>query len=507
MGSVAIAAPHTEAVAVAERAVAAGGNALDAALAAAAMLTVVYPHQCALGGDLIALVRLPTGETLSIVSAGAAPSDILSVAAEWSAMPRQGAHTVTVPGIVAGWIAIADLGARLPLGAALLAAAATADDGTAVSAGLERAIDSRTAQIAADPGLSAVFAPEGALLREGGTLRQPALAATLRRLAEDPRDIYDGLTAELLVGGLTRAGGTHSRADFASHSAEVATAIRSEAAGARWFAAPPPSVGALLLGIATAALDDTAVGAAPDPTRLLDASLRGVRVRAAHLGDPRTGHASAAGLLELRDAAPATPGESPAHGDTVAITACDEDGWAITIIQSVYMTFGSGILEPATGIVLHNRGAAFSLDPASPARLVPGARPPHTLCPVIVQDADSLVVAGCQGGRAQPWILAQLIPALRDPAVALADTLARPRWVIGDVDLGQDRLTLVVEPGVGDEITAYARSIHLPIAHFTGPDDSTGHVQAIRRTSRNGSTMLEAASDPRADGAAVIVAS
>ena len=313
------------------------------------------------------------------------------------------------------------------------------------------------------------------------------------------------MTAHRLVDALTREGGTHSQADFSSHAAEVAPAVESFITGARWFAAPPPSVGALLLGIAAAAEDPSSASAAGTSAvvRLLDASLRGVRARAAHLGDPRTGHASAAGLLELSDAPSATPGESPAHGDTVAITASDAEGWAVTIVQSVYMTFGSGILDASTGIVLHNRGAAFSLDPASPARLAPGARPPHTLCPVMIEDADVLVVAGCQGGRAQPWILAQLIPALRDSNVALAHTLALPRWVIGDVDLGHPQLTLVVEPGVDEEITAYAETIALPVARFPGPDDSAGHVQVIRRTSRRGLTTLEAASDPRADGAAV----
>ncbi|KAA9108066.1 gamma-glutamyltransferase [Microbacterium rhizomatis] len=503
---VAIAAPHTAAVAAAERAIAAGGNALDAALAAAAMLSVVYPHQCSLGGDLIALVRTPAGETLSIVSAGAAPADILSIARNWTTMPRQGAHTVTVPGIVAGWTAIAELGARLPLRAALLDAAETADRGTPVSAGLERAIDSRVEQIRADAGLAEVFAPGGSMLREGDSLRQPALAATLRRLADDPRDIYDGVTAELLVEALTRAGGTHRIDDFRAHAAEVGSPVEATIAGARWFAAPPPSVGALLLGVAAAAEDASENDPARDPGNLLlDASLLGVRSRAAHLGDPRTGPASAAALLALAGAESAMAGESPAHGDTVAITAADAEGWGVTIVQSVYMTFGAGMLDPATGIVLHNRGAAFSLDLASPARLLPGARPPHTLCPVIIEDDDVLVVAGCQGGRAQPWILAQLIPQLRDPAVALGDTLARPRWVIGDVDLGHAELTFVAEPGADDELVAYAESIPLPVARFAGPDDSAGHVQVVRRTSHDGFTTLDAASDPRADGAAVVV--
>lgn len=497
---VALAAPHCEAVAAGQRAIAAGGNAIDAALAAATMLTVVYPHQCALGGDLIALVRTPTGETLSIVSAGAAPRDILSAAGEWSTMPRQGAHPVTVPGIVAGWLALERLGARLPLGEALAEAAAVAANGTEVSPGLERAIDSRIDAVHADPGLSAVFAPDGRPLRAADTLVQPALAATLRRLAADPQDIYTGATARLLVAALRAAGGTHDVADFAEHVAEVAPSLEVETAGARWHAAPPPSVGAVLLGLVKTFDED---GRIEGPS-LLDAVLRGVDARAEYLGDPRTAPVNVSAMLALGGLDPRVLDEPPAQGDTVAVTASDDEGWGVTLIQSVFHTFGCGILEPETGIVLHNRGAAFSLDPASPARLTPGSRPPHTLCPVIVEDDSTTVIAGCQGGRAQPWILSQLLPALRDPGSALDDTLAVPRWLVGDVDLGQPRLSLVIEPGVDPLVVERAEAIELPIARFPGPDDSAGHVQVIRRTTTAGATRLEAASDPRADGAGIV---
>ncbi|GAB2888291.1 gamma-glutamyltransferase [Streptomyces mayteni] len=503
--TVALAAPHHEAIAAGERAVAAGGNALDAALAAAVMLTVVYPHQCALGGDLVALVRSPAGATTAVVAAGTAPRGIDRVSATWPAMPRQGPHTVTVPGIVAGWLELERVGALLPLGAAFRGAAITAEAGTRVSAGLERALDARREAVEADPGLRAVFAPERDLLRRGSLLRQPALAATLRRLAGDPRDAYEGETARAVVAMLRARGGTHTLADFAHYRPETSPAVTREIAGRSWSVAPPPSVGPVLLGVARSATGAAGAAGEPDPVRVLEASLAGVAARAAHLGDPRSGGGDLEALLRL-DAVPTVHRLEPrATGDTAAVTASDDAGWSVTIVQSVFQSFGAGLLDPETGIVLHNRGAAFSLDPASPARLGRGARPPHTLCPVIVHSDEATVVVGCQGGRAQPWILAQLVPAMTDVVRPLADVLARPRWVVGDVDLGHAELTLVAEPGVGDEIVAAARTAGLPVARYPARADAAGHVQVVRRRTGPTGVTFEAASDPRADGAGVVV--
>ncbi|TCB97341.1 tyramine oxidase [Micromonospora zingiberis] len=504
--TVALAAPHQEAVRAGERAVAAGGNALDAALAAACTLTVVYPHQCALGGDLVALVRSPDGVTTAVVAAGTAPGDIGRLSSGWSAMPRAGAHSVTVPGLVAGWRELARLGAALPLDGMFRDAAAVAEEGTRVSAGLERALDSRREAVLADPGLRAVFAPEGAPLRQGALLRQPALAATLRRLAVDPRDLYAGETAQSIVGTLRAHGGAHTLADFAGYQPETVPAVTREIGGRAWSVAPPPSVGAILLGVVQAVAGPGDVE--PDPTRVLDASLAGVAARTVYLGDPRSGGADLEAMLRL-DAGPAAGRrpEPPAHGDTVAVVASDDAGWRVALVQSVFQTFGAGLLDPGTGVVLHNRGAAFSLDPASPARLAPGARPPHTLCPVIVHSTESTVVAGCQGGRAQPWILAQLLSAMTDPAQSLDDVLARPRWVVGDVDLGHAGLTLVAEPGVGDEVPAAARAHGLPVAWFPARADSAGHVQVVRTRGERSGVVFQAASDPRADGSAVVIPS
>lgn len=495
--TVALAAPHAAAVEAGRSAVAAGGNALDAALAAAVMLTVVYPHQCAVGGDLIALVRHPDGATTAVVAAGTAPAAVAEAAAEWSEVPRAGAGSVTVPGILAGWRAIAAQGAALPLADAFEAAAVVADAGTPVSAGLARALVSRADAIAADAGLRAVFTRAGEPLTEGDALVQPALARSLRRLAVDPDDFYTGDIARSLVRTLRADAGTHTVDDFAAYRPQVVPALSETIDGAEWSVAPPPSVGIVLLGVAAASDRD------PGDAALLEASVRGAHARGAHLGDPLAGPIDLDALLALEGRLPGGPGEPRPQGDTAAVVATDDEGWSVTIVQSVYQTFGSGLLDPETGILLHNRGSAFSLDPASPAALRPGARPPHTLTPAIIDRGEVTVVAGCQGGRAQPWILAQLLPDSTDPATDLDELLARPRWVIGDRDLGHDRLTLVTEPGAPDAVVERAEALGLGLAAFPGPADEAGHVQLVRRIATAG--VRDAASDPRADGVAVLI--
>jgi gamma-glutamyltranspeptidase len=205
------------------------------------------------------------------------------------------------------------------------------------------------------------------------------------------------------------------------------------------------------------------------------------------------------GLL-LREDRAVTPQPTgpPASGDTVAVSAVGADGTAVSLIQSVFHSFGAGLLEPDTGVVLHNRGSMFRLDPAHPARLTPGGRPPHTLCPTVAVAGPTVLALGCQGGRSQPWILAQLAAdALHgtDPQ-AVVD---RPRWI---VESG-DRPALLLEPGVAgaDELAATARSLGLPVSTTPALHDGAGHVQLARLHAGT----LAAASDPRADGIAAVL--
>jgi gamma-glutamyltranspeptidase len=501
---VAVAAPHGLAVDAARDAVSAGGNALDAALAAAAVLAVVYPHQCSVGGDLSALHRRPDGSVEAVLSLGAAAAavDVGALAARGSGMPSQGPDAVTVPGVVAGWAALADAGARLGLAPALERAAALAADGVEVAPGLARAIAARHDAVRADPGLSALLLHED---RPVVWLSQPALARTLSALADDPEQFYRGALGARLASGLGALGSRITADDLALHQAETPAALSLDTDHGRWWAAPPPAQGAVALALLDRERADAFPGEEPGDG-LLDRARAAHAARSKLLGDPRGGPIDVAGLrhpaaVSRRQPTPRTGAR--ASGDTVAVCAVDDEGRAVALIQSVYQTFGAGLLEPGTGIVLHNRGGAFVLleDLAAharhPGRLGPGLRPPHTLCPLL-GEADGVQVAlGCQGGRAQPLILAQVGPDTLVPDADLAEVLARPRWVIGDRDLGFADETLLAEPG-----GTPGGVDGLAVVACEGPDDRCGHVSVARRVAG----VLAAAADPRADGGAMVSA-
>jgi gamma-glutamyltranspeptidase len=526
-GAVAVAAPHRLAVEAATEAVAEGGNAIDAALAAAALLVVAYPHQCALGGDLTALVRDPDGEVTALLSLGAAPAavdvDALRAATGAGRMPKQGALAVTVPGIVAGWAELAGLGATLGLRAPLLRAAAAAADGVEVAPGLGRAIAERADAVDSDPGLRGVFTDDGEPLVAGDLLRQPALAATLEALAVDPSLIYEGEIADSLVAFLQAGGSAMSAEDFAAHIAERPEPLTQTEGDLLWWAAPPPSQGATALALLgssarPSAVDltgaiggrgrpptaaDGLVGRADPPARGPLARARAAQAaRANYLGDPRGGEIDVAAML---GPAGAPAGESAARGsgDTVAITAVDAEGRSVALIQSVFQTFGAGILEPRTGIVLHNRGSAFSLEPGHPAEIGPGRRPPHTLCPLLGERGSTRAAIGCQGGSAQPLILSQVAAAALDPDAALDAALAAPRWVVGDRELGYATETVLAEPGAEAILAPELAAPGAPPLVVGAPrEDRCGHVQIARALEAG---KLEAAADPRADGAGVVI--
>lgn len=500
----AIASPHAAASRAGEAAFEAGGNAVDAALAAACALTVVYPHMCALGGDVMALVH--DGDAHAINGSGRAPG---ALPAGWGA-PAQGVGVITVPGAAAAWQTMSERWGRRPLADALEPAAELARAGVPVARSLAAALSADAPLVAADAGLSAVFAPDGRVLGEGDRLVQERLARTLERLARyGAQELYTGETAHLLVGGLAGLGCALTLDDFAAHRTDVEPALRGAVAGLDLLTMGANSQGFSLIQIMAAVermrLDDPLGAQAPVLAALFRAS---VADRDAHLADPAAMALPVEALISddnvdrlveraRSDAARRTPAAPAARGDTVAVVAVDER-LSVSLIQSIFYAFGAGVLEPRTGIVCHNRGACFSADPASPNAPGPGKRPLHTLMPLVVTSTDRPSwVAGTMGGHAQAQIHAQLL--LRhlvggDAHVAVA----APRFVTGSLEAGGGDVE--VEDDFAAALAAFGRSGER-VVRLPPRSEAVGHAHAIA-IARDGA--LDAAADPRSDGSAVV---
>jgi gamma-glutamyltranspeptidase len=509
--SYAVATPHSEATQVAVSTFSEGGNAVDAAIAAAAALAVAYPHMCSPGGDLIGLLATPDGEVRAINGSGAAPRAIASAAEGWSRMPFDGPHTVTVPGAVAAWQTMHELAGSMPWRSLVDPAVRLAADGVPVAGSLAGAIVDNSARIAADRGLREVLMPDGFPLPEGAPLRQPALARSLARIADSgAAALYGGEVGEELVSCLRALDSTVDVEDLRAHRTEVCEPIALRTADSEVLTAPPNSQGLALLQV-LASLEELGSGECLGA----DAGLLGGLFRLAaaerdrHLGDPRFGRVPVAELLSRAHAAElarrarnggavgAEGFSGSSAGDTIALVTADAGGHAAVVVQSVFAPFGAAILDPASGIVCHNRGAFFSLDPGSPNVLEGGKRPAHTLMPVMLrQDGRVVGLHGTMGGPAQPQIHAQVLLRVR-AGLGPAAAVAAPRFVVAEPAGGAGRDAYAetdLEPATAEALRAAGFAVH----DLPPRSELVGHAQAIRRSGEG----LVAGADPRADGSA-----
>ncbi|UOQ56713.1 gamma-glutamyltransferase [Leucobacter allii] len=499
----------TEAGAAALRA---GGNAVDAALAAAATLCVVYPNNVALGGDLVAIVRNPRGEIRFLNATGPAPAG-QSLAAlrtkHGDALPLRGIDTVTVPGGVCGWNSLHGYGATRPWAAHFDDAIRHAEAGFPNSRSVAAALVEDRDSLSRDPGAREVFYPDGAPLAEGARLVQPALARTLRRLAAGgSAEFYEGETAERWIAGLQALGSKITRQDALDYSASWGEALEGEFGGVRVLTGPPNTSGFMLLRALDAVSGADGGPGIEDPLgagagALARAFFASNLVRAAALADPAAGGATGAELVAM--AAPDRPiaGDAKASGDTVGLSAVSADGWAVSLINSVYWGFGAHILEPATGIVFQNRGTSFSLDPASPNAFAPGKRPRHTLMPVLVLRGEELAwVPATMGGAAQPQVHAQLL--LRSLAGADPhEATHAPRWMVDELPGASPggRATVTAEADVPEAVRDAIAAAGFAVSVVPPRTEDLGHANLIRVDDDG----YAAASDPRSDGSAIVV--
>ena len=410
-----------------------GGNAVDAAVAMAAVLAVVAPNTCGMGGDLFALVGTGEGAPLCLNASGRAPSGASAErlrAEGHRAMPRLGhPAAVTVPGCVDGWLALhARLGV-MDLPEVLSAAHSFAADGFAASAELAAA----AGDVADSEGNTDIPGD----LRAGEAVRRPGSARALAAIATGGRDAFYG--GEFGDGLLRLADGLFAPEDLTTPMADWVEPATVEAWGHRLWTVPPNSQGYLILAAATLAqgLDLPADPAEADWAHWLIEAARAVgSFRPAELSDV----ADVADLLDparidglrqrvLAGNTPITPPASP--GDTTYLCTAD-DRLTVSLIQSNAMGFGSLLVAGGTGIFLHNRGLGFSLDPAHPACYAPARRPPHTLSPALVTTLDgrNRAVLGTMGGDAQPQVVLQMLARLLHCGQAPSEVLGAGRWVL-----------------------------------------------------------------------------
>jgi gamma-glutamyltranspeptidase/glutathione hydrolase len=499
----AVATPHFQATSAGERVLADGGSAVDAAIAAAAVLAVVAPDQCGIGGDAVALVGDAAGEVTCFQGAGRAPQ-LVDVAAVRRAgagvMPRFGPHAVTVPGALSTWGAMHRHAGRLPWQTLFEPALVAASEGFAVGSRLHGSIVANRARLRADPGLCELLLPEGSPLDVVARLQQPELAGTLGTVAaEGPAAMYGGDLGARLVEFLRGAGSVLSVDDLARHWCDRSPPVATEWSGTRLWTAPPPSQGLTLFQVlaAMARAPGEPEWLGKDAGRLASVFAGSSRYREATLADP-------AGRPELSDVSawlaaddlPTWEGATRPDGDTVAVVAADDAGCFVSLIFSLFYGFGAGLRDPGTGVVFHNRGAGFTLAEASPNCLAPGRRPAHSLMPLLAARDGALVGAhGTMGGYGQPQIHAQLLLRLAS-GMEPQDAVTAPRFVVGRPDAGGP-LQVFVEETASVAALESIEGAGMPVQLLSELDHEVGHAQLVRRSERGG---LATGTDPRADG-------
>jgi gamma-glutamyltranspeptidase / glutathione hydrolase len=514
-----VASPHHLASAAGQAVLADGGNAVDAAVAANLVLAVVTPYHCGVGGDLLAIVW--DGRATGVLSVGAAPAGATPQAIRAAiaaghgdpsrclpgtdGMPTFGALPVTVPGAVAGWAHLLERWGSRSFGSAAAAASALARDGFPVSPHGAEHVDRARPHLADQPG----WAEHYGRMRAGDRFLQPDLAATLEAIATDgPAALYRGPIGERIVATLRAHGSTMTAADLAAHTVEEVTPLSGRYRDVEVLELPPPTQGLTAL-TALGALD--AFGPLPaDPALALHLQVEVVRAALAdrqdHLADPRAMRTRPDALLapaRLRaiaaaidpDAAGDWPLVRPAPGGTAYLCAADRDGLLVSLIQSNFVGFGSGVVVPGTGIGLHDRGAHFGLDPDDPSCIAPGRRPMHTLIPALaLRDGTPWLVFGTMGGDGQPQTHVQLLGHLVDRGADVQAAIDAPRFV---VDVADGSVAIEARAAAADVDGLRARG-HV-VRDLAPYDHLAGHAHAIE-VAHSGYT---GGSDPRCEGGVV----
>ena len=503
-----------------------GGNAIDAAVTAAAVLAVVEPTMNGLGGDLFAIVYdAKTKQVRGLNASGRAPA--AATVAEFkrrnlAEIPYRGVLSVSVPGVVDGWNELLSKHGTLTMARALEPAIGYARDGFPVSEIIAGQWQAEAKTLAQDPAAASTFLPSGRAPLPGEIFRNPRLASSLEELARAGRDaFYRGALARSIAADMKQRGGLLTEADLAAHRSDWVAPISTTYRGHTVLELPPNTQGIVALQMLNLleGFDVKSLGhnSAEYLHLLVEAKRLAFADREAWLAD--YGSVPPAVLERLlskeyaadrrRDidfkrstpsfkplARPASVGQPrnlpEARGDTIYLTAADRDGNVVSLIQSIFESFGSGIVAGDTGIALHNRGSLFTLDSNHPNVVAPGKRPLHTLVPAMVmKDNRPWLSFGVMGGDMQPQGHVQVLLNIIDFNMNVQEAGEAARFRHSDAGLS-------LESAIGDDVRAKLSSLGHKVSNRFG---AYGGFQGILIDPKTG--VLMGGSDPRKDGLAI----
>jgi gamma-glutamyltranspeptidase/glutathione hydrolase len=428
-----------------------GGNAVDAAIAMAAMLNVTEPMMTGIGGDAFMLVYWSkTKELKGLNASGRAPTALsldYFAKTKTTQMPEFGMESITVPGAFDGWVTLLEKYGTMKLADLLSPAIECAENGFPVMEKTAEDWNAEVTKLKQTPAATVNYLIEGRAPRPGEIFRQPNLARTFRTLALGGRDaFYKGEIARAIVDYCEKNGGFISLADLAVQKSDWVEPISTDYRGYTVYEIPPNGQGltALLTLNILEGFDLAALSAQPDRYyhTLIEATKLAFADRNRYIADPAFSKVPVVELLskdyaakrralidpnKALDAPP--PGEIKVSSDTTYLTVVDKDGNAVSFINSLFDSFGSGIVAGDTGIVLQNRGSSFSLDRAHPNHLEPGKRPFHTIIPAMVfKDSKLFMSFGVMGGGIQPQGHVQVLVNIIDLGMGLQQAIDAPRY-------------------------------------------------------------------------------
>jgi gamma-glutamyltranspeptidase/glutathione hydrolase len=497
-----------------------GGSAMDAAIAANAALGIVEPESCGIGGDLFAIYwDAKTGKLTALNASGWAPkaltTDVLKGLGH-TKMAKEGIQAVTVPGAVDGWGKLHARFGKLPWKDLFQPAIYFAEHGYPVTELIGAAWAMEREKLAKDANAARVFLPGGEVPKVGQMFRDPQMASAYRLIAEEgPAAFYRGAIAKAILKTSDRLGGKMAAADLAEFSSEWVQPLAVDYRGWKVYELPPngQGVGALeMLNILSLfPLGSYEPRGADELHVQMEAQKLAYADLERYVADPRFAKVPAAGMISMEYAreraklidlkkahCEPTPGTPPeVHGDTIYLSVVDREGNIVSLIQSLYDHFGSGVAVDDFGFILQNRGALFTLDAAHPNALAPRKRPFHTIIPAFMEKGDVHIGFGIMGGLNQAQAHAQFVSNVVDHGMNIQEALEAPRFTRKVFEGCEFSIESRIPKEVRDQLEARGQKLKV-LGAFSS---DMGGGQVVVHDSKTG--VNYGASSPRKDGAAV----